>query len=117
MRGEPNTNLRLANIGTRLSEVPSITTTPVAGTSSGIFTFNSQKRAVIIHNNSGETIKVRVNATAVGECTADVYDMSIEDTKVFLFDLGSGFKIGSLGIFYPSGASVANAARDIRGWE
>ena len=117
MRGDPNNNLRLSDVGTQLTRIPSETIAAVPGTSSGIYTFDSKKRAAIIHNNSGDTIKVRVNATAADECTDTVYDLSIEDGKEFLFDLGSGFKIGSFGIFFASGASDANITRDIRGWE
>lgn len=106
--------LKTAGGATQLSDIPTQTSLPVANGAAGIYTFARPMRFGFINNNSGQKLSVRMNATVVGECTSAIFDFEVPDGDSFIVDVPSGFKVKTLGIFFPTGATVANFAPRIR---
>lgn len=87
---------------------PTTTTSPVADTTAGLFTFDPPVKAVILQNTTGQTLKIKINGTVVA--SAAVYDFQLTNNgerELVARNFGVG-AFDKIHVWMPSGATEAN---------
>jgi hypothetical protein len=87
---------------------PTKTTTPVANTTAGLWTFGTKASTLLLTNQSGQTISVRFNSVSAASATA--YDVIMVNGACTLFE-ASDYGVhdwSTVGVWFPTSATVTS---------